>query len=611
MKKTIQLQTQLLLFFALIIIILSAAITVVSVRRSLNVASEIFAREGVIRCQQAISMIDGDKFEKLSITMDASNPFYEQTRLKLLELRNQASIFYLYTIARNGDNMYYIIDGSGEIGSDTFSPLGEEVNPNDYGPSFFNTWKTQTVQFTSLEKSDWGHLISVYAPIRNSKGDMVGIIGCDFDALFVYESFKAQAISQSIISLIFALAGIGIAWFMVHPLFARLSRISGILGVLSRGGGNLSERIDVKHDDEIGKVVNLFNKTLDRICEMVILVKNQTANLSGIGNELSENMNQTAGAISRMTGNIQNIKGEIISQSASVTETNATMEQVVDNIGHLNTQVELQAESVALSSSAVEEMLANINSVTDTLIKNGENVRRLGAASDMGRTSVEGMSQDIQGIASESEGLMEINTVMKNIASQTNLLSMNAAIEAAHAGEAGKGFAVVADEIRKLAESSNDQSKTISSVLKKMKASIDKIRNSAGIVLDKFQDIDSEVRTVSEQEINIRSAMEEQSSGSRQILEAMTKLQDITRDVKDGSAEMLEGSRQVISEGEILAAATRKITEGVNGIASGAESIDSAVSRVHTITANNKEHINILAGEVDRFNVGDNHRNLQ
>jgi hemerythrin-like metal-binding protein len=279
------------------------------------------------------------------------------------------------------------------------------------------------------------------------------------------------------------------------------------------------------------------------------------------------------------------------------------MEQVMSNIDRLNAQVEAQAESVSQSSSAIEEMLSNIQSVTDTLVKNAKNVDKLIAASETGRHSLEDVSRDIIGIAKESEGLLEINAVMENIASQTSLLSMNAAIEAAHAGESGKGFAVVAGEIRKLAESSSKQSNTISAVLIKIKKSIDKMNKSTGVVLEKFQDIDSEVRIVSEQESNIRSSMEEQSVGSEQILEAISLLLDITRQVKDGSAEMLESSHKVIKEGKNLAAAAHEITGGVNEIASGAEYIDSAVGRVHAISNNNNEHISALSNEVEKFKI--------
>jgi methyl-accepting chemotaxis protein len=192
---------------------------------------------------------------------------------------------------------------------------------------------------------------------------------------------------------------------------------------------------------------------------------------------------------------------------------------------------------------------------------------------------------------------------MENIASQTNLLSMNAAIEAAHAGEAGKGFAVVAGEIRKLAESSGEQSKTISEVLKKIKESIDTITVSTGSVLKQFEAINSSIKIVADQETNIRNAMEEQGEGSKQILDAIAELNEITRHVKAGSTEMLQGSREVIQESKKLDMVTQEISGGMKEMATGADQINTAVNEVNTISGRNKQNIDILMKEVSRFKV--------
>jgi methyl-accepting chemotaxis protein len=307
--------------------------------------------------------------------------------------------------------------------------------------------------------------------------------------------------------------------------------------------------------------------------------------------------------VNEITTNVQNIKGQVVNQSASVSETHATMEQLVININKLNNHVENQSGDISHVSASIEEMVANINSVTETLVSNAANVKTLQDASEVGRTGLREVASDIQEIASESEGLLEINSVMANIASQTNLLSMNAAIEAAHAGEAGKGFAVVADEIRKLAENSGKQSKTIGAVLKKIKGSIDKIKHSTENVLNKFEAIDSSVRTVALQEENIRNAMEEQGVGSKQILERTGRLNEITSQVKNGSNEMHEGAKEVIGESKSLDKATQEITTGMNEMAVGAEHINSAVNHVNEISCRNHEAIDVVIKEVSRFKV--------
>jgi methyl-accepting chemotaxis protein len=379
--------------------------------------------------------------------------------------------------------------------------------------------------------------------------------------------------------------------------------ITGDLKEIAEGEGDLTRRVAANSQDEIGDLARYFNETVEKIRKLVVNIRKESTVLSNIGNDLASNMNETAAAVNQITANIQSIKGRIINQSASVTETNATMEQVTVNINKLNGHVENQSRNVSQASAAIEEMVANISSVTDTLVKNGANVKTLQEASEVGRTGLQDVATDIQEIARESEGLLEINSVMENIASQTNLLSMNAAIEAAHAGEAGKGFAVVAAEIRKLAESSSAQSKTISDVLKKIKTSIDKITKSTGNVLARFEAIDSNVRTVAQQEDIIRNAMEEQGHGSKQILEGVGNVNEITRQVKSSSNEMLEGAQEVIKESQNLEKATQEITSGMNEMASGADEINVAVHQVNEISAKNREGINALVQEVSRFKV--------
>jgi len=211
----------------------------------------------------------------------------------------------------------------------------------------------------------------------------------------------------------------------------------------------------------------------------------------------------------------------------------------------LNGQLESQSSAISESSAATEKMVANTQSVSNTLSKNAQNVKNLQEAAAVGQFGLNEVATDFRAIAQESESLLEINSVMQNIASQTNLLSMNAAIEAAHAGASGLGFAVVADEIRKLAESSSQQSKTIGGVLKKIKGSIDKITKSTDNVMNKFEAIDNGIKIVAEQEHAILNAMAEQSAGSTQIMQAIAQVNDITGQVKEDARQMVEAAAKL------------------------------------------------------------------
>jgi methyl-accepting chemotaxis protein len=416
---------------------------------------------------------------------------------------------------------------------------------------------------------------------------------------------EVQSLTQFtiFIALAFILITTVITFLVSRNIAKPILTVSETLKDISEGEGDLTKSITIKSQDEIGDLAHYFNLTLEKIRNLVITIKQQAITLFDIGNVLSTNMTETAAGINEITATIQSIKGRVQNQSTSVTETNSTMEQITVNINKLNELIESQSSNVSQSSSAIEQMLANIQSVTGTLVKNVDNVKSLANASEIGRTGLLEVAEDIQEIARESEGLLEINAVMENIASQTNLLSMNAAIEAAHAGEAGKGFAVVADEIRKLAESSGEQSKTIAVVLKKIKDSIGKITLSTNEVLNKFEAIDKRVKIVSDQEENIRNAMEEQGVGSKQILDAIAQLNNITQMVKGGSTQMLQGSREVIKESKNLAMVTQEISNGTNEMATGADQINIAVNRVNTLSGQNKKNIDILVKEVAKFKI--------
>jgi len=271
----------------------------------------------------------------------------------------------------------------------------------------------------------------------------------------------------------------------------------------------------------------------------------------------------------------------------------------------LNAHVEEQAASVTTSSAATEEMIANIQSVTDTLSRNTQSVRELEEASRAGHASLNDVVADIQGIARESESLLEINAVMQNVASQTNLLSMNASIEAAHAGEAGRGFSVVADEIRKLAESSSKQSKTIRGVLKSIKESIDKITKSTDGVLDRFNAIEDGVKTVAVQEDSILQAMEEQGHGSKQILQAVGNVNEVTHKVKEAARRMVETSKEKMHKTNDTE--TLSFTDEVTGVRNREYFMEAAEKELRYCVDQDRDFNLIMFGIDNLGQIADDH----
>jgi methyl-accepting chemotaxis protein len=440
-------------------------------------------------------------------------------------------------------------------------------------------------------------------PVRIGNSDMTWSIMMASSEDYILRNVRKMTTFTIIIGLAAIVIGMIVVYFVMAVTTKPIIHVTDTLRDISEGGGDLTRRVTINSNDETGKLAHYFNLTMDTIKNLVGTIKYKIDGLNHTSFELSANMGKTSSAVQQISSNLDSMRNLMVRQETGAEEASRAVGDIKANIDSLKKIIEEQTDSVNMSSSAIEEMTANIHSVTQTLAENSRNVNTLTEASENGRTGLQTVAQEIQEIAHDSEGLLEINSVMNNIASQTNLLSMNAAIEAAHAGDAGRGFAVVADEIRKLAESSGQQSKTTATMLKKIKASIDNITKSSNDVLERFGAIDSGVKTVSEHEQNILHAMEEQEVGGKQILDSIGRLREITSSVKNGSDHMAVSGETLVKETDEFIKTSKETVDGMNEILKGVNQINVSVSHVNEMSLENNRNFESLKQETEKFNV--------
>ena len=361
--------------------------------------------------------------------------------------------------------------------------------------------------------------------------------------------------------------------------------------------------LKVESRDEFGLLVNDLNAFHNGTKELLNNITENVKASQNSANEVTNQMTETSSAMNQIQANISNVKNRVLNQSASVTETQSTIQNMIKRIEELNDSINLQSSGVSNSSSAVEEMVANIRSVAEILEKNSLSVNSLSDEAEEGRKKIDIATQYADIIHEKSAGLIEASNVVQNIASQTNLLAMNAAIEAAHAGEAGKGFAVVADEIRKLAEQSNTQGKEISNQLTELQNAINSITTSTTEVQKQFGVIFDLTNTVREQGTVIKNAMEEQSAGSSQVLVSINEIKSSSDTVQNNSRELLEGGKQIVQEMSLLSNITNEISSSMNEMVEGANLVTKAAQKSQTESNENVKKLNLLQNEVLKFKL--------
>ncbi|MDR2397908.1 MAG: methyl-accepting chemotaxis protein [Spirochaetaceae bacterium] len=431
-------------------------------------------------------------------------------------------------------------------------------------------YSTGTFQVSAPYTDEFGTHISGFLPLM-SNGSVGAFLLVDYEVSYV-DSLHQKAYIALAIAMVFAivLASTG-AWIFASILVKPINQVTQTARELAKA--NFEIPIPVTSANEIGEQQKALCTIRDSLKELVGTLNQQLQKVNTMGQSLKDSIMKSLKDVELIVRQMDTIQGDTDAQNRMAVETADSAKRIVHHIEDLDEAIQTQASNIVESSAAIEQMVAHISNIRSTVDNSNEMTEKLSGLSKEGQQIVQRLGEEYQQIAQRSGALKAANKMISNMAAETNILAMNAAIEAAHAGESGRGFAVVASEIRKLAESSTRESTAIDGEIKNMEKAILNMEAVSTDTTELMEALFRGIRDMGSLFVLIRQAVEEQATGSKQILEALKTIQEKTTVIQEDSMGIKKESDDIYQGIDLLRSVSAEVGDSVSQVLQASKNI--------------------------------------
>ncbi len=367
--------------------------------------------------------------------------------------------------------------------------------------------------------------------------------------------------------------------------------------------GDFTQRFQDYLTLEASQLAHGFNELSEGISKLVGTIRESSTSIQDVSEKLVHNTQEINTSVSTTETAINGVNGTISKQSSAISSVNDAVNQVVQKVSLLNSEIDTQNQLIISSSTNIEDMMRNFMDITKNTENMSAKVGKIVESSEANTMALKKSVAQIQEVQAESGALLEMNKVISSVASQTNLLAMNAAIEAAHAGESGRGFAVVADEIRKLAETTSKQAKDSSVSLKAIQSKIDEISASSLNVENSFEKTISEIQNFDTTMKELSKTVSEQGDKAGLIMDSLSDIKKSSGNVKDSANVISSGTKLVEDNCTALANMQDEVDSGLRECGNASSTLTDTSKDMSEISNQAQNSVGILSEAVSKFRV--------